>query len=63
MAIKIIKRERLHSEDNFKEELKVARKLQHPNIVLLHASYQDNRWRFLVSEPTEVTHESERWYL
>jgi serine/threonine protein kinase len=41
VAIKIIQRERLHSEDNFKEELKVARKLQHPNIVLLLASYQD----------------------
>ena len=41
VAIKIIKRERLHSEDNFQEELKVARKLRHPNIVMLHASYQD----------------------
>ena len=40
VAIKIIKRERLHSEDNFQEELKVARKLAHPNIVRLHASYK-----------------------
>eukprot|EP00438_Fugacium_kawagutii_P006026 Skav206684 [mRNA] locus=scaffold1895:284835:286433:+ [translate_table: standard] len=32
VAIKIIKRERLHSEENFQEELKVARKLAHPNI-------------------------------
>lgn len=42
VAIKIIKRERLHSEENFQEELKVARKLAHPNIVRLHASYQDS---------------------
>ena len=27
VAIKMIKRERLHSEDNFQEELKVARRL------------------------------------
>lgn len=50
VAIKIIKRERLHSEDNFKEELKVARRLQHPNIVLLHASYQDDTNFYLVME-------------
>eukprot|EP00435_Cladocopium_sp_Y103_P070474 s503_g35.t1 len=50
VAIKIIKRERLHSEDNFKEELKVARKLQHPNIVLLHASYQDRQVLSLASK-------------
>lgn len=50
VAIKIIQRERLHSEDNFKEELKVARKLQHPNIVLLHASYQDDNNYYLVME-------------
>ena len=41
VAIKIILRERLHSEDNFQDELKVARKLAHPNIVRLYASYED----------------------
>jgi len=50
VAIKIIKRERLHSEDTFQEELKVARKLAHPNIVRLHASYKDEANYYLVME-------------
>lgn len=50
VAIKIIARERLHSEDNFQDELKVARKLAHPNIVRLHASYQDSASYYLVME-------------
>ena len=53
VAIKIIKRERLHSEDNFQEELKVARKLAHPNIVRLHASYKAQSENKLIQKQTE----------
>lgn len=53
VAIKIIKRERLHSEDSFQEELKVARKLAHPNIVRLHASYKAGSENKLIQKRTE----------
>ncbi|CAJ1337912.1 unnamed protein product [Effrenium voratum] len=50
VAVKIIPRERLHSDQSFMKELKVARKLSHPNIVRLHASYESVDYFYLVME-------------
>ncbi|CAJ1461141.1 unnamed protein product, partial [Effrenium voratum] len=50
VAVKIIPRGRLHSEETFQDELRVARRLTHPNIVKLYASYEDDENYYLVME-------------
>ncbi|CAJ1340015.1 unnamed protein product, partial [Effrenium voratum] len=52
VAVKIIPLSNLDSARtaDFKEELKVARKLKHPNIVQLHASYETGDNYYLVME-------------
>ena len=52
-AIKVIKKSRVKNPTRFKNEIEIMKQLDHPNVIKLFETYEDNRNIYLVMELCE----------